>query len=202
MSLRHALLALFTARPMTGYDLNKQFLGSTDYVWHAADSQVYPELRRMEAAGLISGEQLPSGSSGDKTLYTITEDGVAEFRRWMNEVLPYGKVRDQYHLKAAYFEWAEPDAARAQLRAHMEHHSAQIERWQQLIGSLSADPGSPVGQRLARAPTGEHARIIAYKRYAYEGMIARSQAELEWAASGLRLIDEHAPAARPESHWR
>ena len=48
MSLRYALLALLTVEPMTGYDLSKRFESSVAYVWHAPDSQIYPELRRME----------------------------------------------------------------------------------------------------------------------------------------------------------
>jgi len=33
MSLRYALLALFTGRAMTGYELYKQYVGSTEFVW-------------------------------------------------------------------------------------------------------------------------------------------------------------------------
>ncbi|EDV5156957.1 PadR family transcriptional regulator, partial [Salmonella enterica subsp. enterica] len=59
MSLRYALLALLTARPMTGYDLAKSFHVSVGHVWHAPDSQIYPELKRMLADGLVEGESVP-----------------------------------------------------------------------------------------------------------------------------------------------
>jgi len=51
--LRHALLALLEARPMTGYELAKQFDVSAAYVWHAHHPQIYTELRRLEAARLV-----------------------------------------------------------------------------------------------------------------------------------------------------
>ncbi|WP_279581330.1 PadR family transcriptional regulator [Fodinicola feengrottensis] len=51
MSLRHALLALLEAEPMSGYSLAKFFDQSVAYVWHAPHSQIYPELRRMSRPG-------------------------------------------------------------------------------------------------------------------------------------------------------
>ena len=56
MSLRHALLALLSAHPMTGYDVAKRFDGSVGFMWQAPHSQIYPELRRMEDAGLVKAD--------------------------------------------------------------------------------------------------------------------------------------------------
>ena len=83
MSLRYALLALLTAQPMTGYDLAKSFGGSVGHVWQAPDSQIYPELRRMHADGLLDAEDVRWGRAGTKTQYSITAAGVADLRRWM-----------------------------------------------------------------------------------------------------------------------
>ena len=44
---------------MTGYDLSKAFQASVSHVWHAPDSQIYPELRRMAAVGLAEVEHNP-----------------------------------------------------------------------------------------------------------------------------------------------
>lgn len=51
MSLRHAALALLSAQPMTGYQLVQYFDDTVGLMWAASDSQIYPELRRMEADG-------------------------------------------------------------------------------------------------------------------------------------------------------
>lgn len=64
MSLRYALLALLSSREMTGYDVSKQFSQSVAHVWHAPDSQIYPELRRMEQDGLLEAETVPWGPRG------------------------------------------------------------------------------------------------------------------------------------------
>jgi DNA-binding PadR family transcriptional regulator len=86
VSLRHALLALLDAQPMTGYSLAKQFDQSVAYVWHAPHSQIYPELRRLEGDGLITGREQARGARGTKRTYDITEAGRDELRRWVEEV--------------------------------------------------------------------------------------------------------------------
>ena len=94
MSLRYALLALLTAQPMTGYDLAKAFHSSVGHVWHAPDSQIYPQLRRMETEGLITGTSVPWGPRGTKTRYDITDAGLTAFREWMTEPLEYARERE------------------------------------------------------------------------------------------------------------
>src|SRR5699024_6991409 len=75
MSLKYALLALIRIGPMSGYDLQKQFSLSVGHVWHARDSQIYPELRRMETNGLIEGEEQKRGERGTRRIYHITRAG-------------------------------------------------------------------------------------------------------------------------------
>jgi hypothetical protein len=45
-------------------------------------------------------------------------------------------------------------------------------------------------RRLAATPQAEHTRTIAFKRFAYEGLVERARGEIEWARRGLDLVDE------------
>lgn len=193
MSLRYALLALLAVEPMTGYDLSKRFQSSVAHVWHAPDSQIYPELKRMEKDGLLEGHDVAWGSRGKKREYHITDAGVEDFRAWMNETLSYPPERDPVHLKAAYFEWAEPESARAQLRAHIENFTARREDWKEKVDEIFGNSNPILAKRLAQAPEEEHARIRAFKKYTYDGLISRAEQEIAWAESGLALLDELSP---------
>lgn len=192
MSLRYALLALLTAQPMTGYDLAKAFHSSVGHVWHAPDSQIYPELRRMEEGGLIEATEIArtSTASATKRLYRITDDGVAAFQDWMSVPTDYVPERDTAKLRAAYFEWADPEAARTQLRAHIAHWSGMREQWGEQVRSISDGTHPIVAERLRRYPLAEHRRIIRYKVFAYEGMIAQADQQIDWARRGLALIED------------
>jgi len=197
MSLRFALLALLSVDAMTGYDLHKRFDSSVGHVWYAPDSQIYPELRKMEAAGVVEAEEVPWGSKGTKREYHITDAGRQALRDWMNATLPYARFRDAMHLKSAYFEWAEPDAARAQLRAPIAHYEAELAQWEEQIHQIDTATSPMLNRRLAVTPGEERKRVAAFKRYAYAGLVQRAEQEIAWARDGLRLIDDLEREDRP-----
>lgn len=190
MSLRYALLALLSAEPMTGYDVFQYFESSVGYMWHAPHTQIYAELRQMEKDNLVASEEVSRGERGKKRRYHVTDPGMKEFRRWVDEPLPPQRERDVHRLKAAYYEWADPDAARAQLRDHIAVHEQRRAEWQQLVAALKAREVPLLKHRLAKAPPEQHDAIVRFKVFAYEGMINRATTEIEWAHSGLDLLDE------------
>ena len=194
MSLRYALLALLAVEPMTGYDLSKRFQSSVSHVWHAPDSQIYPELKRMEKDGLLEGHDVAWGQRGKKREYHITDVGIEAFRSWMNETLSYPPERDPVHLKAAYFEWAEPASARAQLEAHIENFNARREDWVEKVDEILGDNNAILAKRLAQAPEEDRVRIRAFKKFTYDGLIARADQEIAWAESGLALLEQLSPS--------
>jgi DNA-binding PadR family transcriptional regulator len=98
MSLRAALLGLIqVAGPSSGYDLTKRFEGSLAHVWQASHSQIYPELNRMAADGLLAVEE--EGPRGRKT-YAITAAGEAELHRWLTETQHEQRIRNEAALRA------------------------------------------------------------------------------------------------------
>ena len=122
VNLRFALLAILSAAPRTGYDLLQIFDASVGFVWHAPHTQIYPELRRMEAEGLLASTEIPRGPKASKREYRITDAGLAELRRLASTPVEPPREKDAYRLKAAYLEFADPDGARAQFELHIAHY--------------------------------------------------------------------------------
>ncbi|RYE40572.1 MAG: PadR family transcriptional regulator [Hyphomicrobiales bacterium] len=189
MSLRYALLALLTAEPLTGYDAAKRFSGSVGHVWHAPDSQIYPELRRMEQAGLIDGKQVPWGPRSTKKQYSITDLGIEAFREWMCTPIEYTPARNVHHLQAAYFEWTDTEHARAHLQNHIDYYAAQLAQWKIIHRSILDRTNPTMVKRTEKYPAEQHEHIVAFKAFAYEGMISLAQTEIDWAQKGLSLLD-------------
>lgn len=190
MSLRYAILALLNVEPMTGYDLYKLFGESVGHVWYAPDSQIYPELRKMEKETLIEGEDIPWGRNGTKRRYHVTASGAEAFTAWMNEPMSFSRVRDPAHLRAAYLEWATPQAARSQMQDHIAHNTLLLRQWETKIREIDTGTSAMLNRRLEVTPEVDRHRTVAFKRFAYEGLIARAEAEIAWANRGLRLIEE------------
>lgn len=189
MSLRFALLALLRVGPQSGYDLQKQFSLSVGHVWHAADSQIYPELRRMAGEDLIEAEEQTRGERGTRRVYHVTPDGEQAFFDWLNETPTYQRVRDPAHLRASYLESATPDAARSFMHAHAAHWEGELGRWEAELAMINTSSNPMLMRRLSITRDEDRIRTIAYKRFSYEGLIDRAKTEIAWAKRGLKLID-------------
>jgi DNA-binding PadR family transcriptional regulator len=96
MSLRHGLLDLLAGEPMSGYDLARFFEASMGNVWPAQHSQIYPELGKLVAEGLIS--QTGEGARGRK-VYETTPAGIDELRRWLRDSQPDYSFRNEALLR-------------------------------------------------------------------------------------------------------
>lgn len=190
MSLRYALIALLTGRPMTGYDISKSFSQSVAHVWHAPDSQIYPELNRMERDGLLTSQEVPWGKRGKKKEYHVTDAGLAAFREWMNSPLDVRRQRDPAYLKAAYLDFADPAAARRQLEQQRAYWQEQLELLEATRSTLVDRSHPTLAARLAELDEREAELAVRYKIYAYDGLIARARTELAWLDEGLALVEE------------
>ncbi len=199
MSLRYALLALLRVGPLSGYDLQKQFSVSVGHVWHAPDSQIYPELRKMEAERLIEGEEQPRGQRATRRVYHVTEAGDRAFLDWMHAPTEYARVRDPAHLKAAYLESVAPGVARDFFRAHISQWESELAQWERELLRIREVANPMLIRRLAVTRPEDRERTIAFKRFTYEGLVDRARVEIAWAKRGLRLIDELDVLSEPKA---
>jgi len=96
MSLRYGLLDLLAGEPMSGYDLARYFGASMANVWPAQHSQIYPELAKLTAEGLIV--QTGEGPRGRK-VYATTPAGIDALRAWMRDTETDYSVRYEALLR-------------------------------------------------------------------------------------------------------
>ena len=115
---------------------------------------------------------------------------MAEFRSWATTLAAHPPERDLYRLKATYFEWSTYDAARRQLREHLNHYEEALRSWQQVLDDVEAAHVPLLRRRLKSRPTAEHEATIAFKVLAFRGEVSRARAEIAWAKQGLDLIDD------------
>ena len=160
MSLRHALLGALADQPRTGYALVKHFEQSLAYAWPASHSQVYPELARLRADGLI--EQTDSGARNSKT-YALTEAGLDEIRHWLASTTPDRRVRNDAALRTFFLWLLEPEEAAQQLERERDYSAAMLAEF----------------RRIREEPTGANRKARTF-RIALEGGIRYAEARLEW----------------------
>ena len=139
MSLRIALLGMLATGPASGYDLTKRFDGSLGYVWHARHSQIYPELAKLTAEGLVTVTE--EGPRGRKT-YELTEAGRATLDEWLAGPGPDAGTRSESFLRLFLLPLLDGDQAPTLLRRQAEQHDAKVALLTQVRDS-TAEPSSP-----------------------------------------------------------
>ncbi|MEY9933540.1 DNA-binding PadR family transcriptional regulator [Catenulispora sp. GP43] len=117
MSLRHGLLGLLAEGPASGYDLARRFSEALGSVWPAQHPQIYSELARLESAGLIEVE---STGPRRRKAYRITDEGLAEVRRWLAAAEVDHTFRMETLFRAYFFWLMEPE----DLKAHLASEQA------------------------------------------------------------------------------
>jgi DNA-binding PadR family transcriptional regulator len=174
MSLRHSLLGLLAEQPRTGYELTRLFDESLLNVWPASHSQIYPELAKLAAEGLI--RQTASGARGKK-VYSITPGGMDEILAWLRTE-PDHSTKNPSFLRVFFLWLMEPEDAVAFLEGEELVHEAKLREF----------------EAKAELPVRDTSREWAF-RLALDWGVRYEREMLEWNAWARHVIEERrAPA--------
>lgn len=95
MSLKHAVLASLLDGAASGYELAKRMDISVGNFWHALPTQIYSELRSLEAGGLVGGEEVEQERRPNKRLFSITAEGREELERFTRQAPRPTSIKDE-----------------------------------------------------------------------------------------------------------
>ncbi len=99
MSLKHAILSLLVESERSGYDLTKNFESSVAFYWSASHQQIYKTLGDMHDKNWVSLKHQAQSGKPDKKIYSLTDDGAAELKRWAVEPVKQAAPKNQLLIK-------------------------------------------------------------------------------------------------------
>lgn len=177
--LGYAILQLFSRMSASGYDLKDRFQSSLGRGWHAYDTQIYRELKRLEASGYTTGEVAKGRSGPQRRLYTITERGLEVLRDWLASPMDINKTKDEFLLRVYTLELFPPGEAEAfllrarqELRSQLQHEQASLRTLIDSYGDVDGDaPDTVVSRQLG-----------------IELSSAMTKARLKWIDRTLKVI--------------
>ncbi|WP_461343441.1 PadR family transcriptional regulator [Brevundimonas sp. GN22] len=134
MSLPHALLTALIESPGSGLDLARRFDKSIGHFWQATHQQIYRELGRLEAEGLIAS-QAEADARGRKRNYHVLPKGFEALRQWLGQDDPVPVLRDtlMVRLRAeAVLETGQGGdlALIKTLETRLEHHRTKLAEYE------------------------------------------------------------------------
>lgn len=81
--IKYAILGLLSARSQTGYDLKKAFASSPALYWSGNNNQIYTALSDLLKDGLVTKEVQLQEKNPAKSIYTVTDKGLAALKEWV-----------------------------------------------------------------------------------------------------------------------
>ncbi|MEV0322800.1 PadR family transcriptional regulator [Streptomyces sp. NPDC050658] len=182
MALRNAVMAALLEGEASGYDLSKGFDASVANFWMATPQQLYRELERMEADGLITARVIEQERRPNKRLFSLTDAGLAAVRSYSEE--PPAKptaIRDELLVKVQGVDAGDADAVRASIAERVEWARAKLARYERLQAKL-------LGGRTEERHLAEAERIGPYLTL-LRGMEFERE-NIRWGELALRVLAE------------
>jgi PadR family transcriptional regulator, regulatory protein AphA len=167
------ILGMLRLGARTGYEIKTITDVSTRFFWGASYGQIYPELKRLETAGLVRSEHDPRGGV-KRTAYTLTAAGAELLQEWLtSDDLPEFAFRDEGLLRFFFGDVVDEEAALENVRRQRLEYE----------------------QRLAHFRTIQPGEEMRYPRLALEYGIAFLEWNVRWWGDLERRLSR--PGARP-----
>ncbi|TGB36318.1 PadR family transcriptional regulator [Mycolicibacterium peregrinum] len=186
MALRDAILATLLDGEASGYDLAKGFDASVANFWMATPQQLYRELDRMSAEGLIEARLVEQDRRPNKRLYSLTDAGRKALHEFTEVPPKPGAIREDLLVQIQAVDSGNIEAVRAALAERLEWATAKLARYRRGQDHLLA--GRTEDAYLAEADRiGPYLTLLRGIRFEEEN--------IDWASRALAVIEQRLAAA-------
>jgi len=134
-----AVLGLLGVKPMSGYDIKRAVDRTIRHFWAASYGQIYPELKRLEEAGWISGKDASQGERA-RRVYKLTAQGGRELEAWLHGYETRIEMRDESLLRLFFADALPRDEALGLLSARREGYRMMLAYLRGLDDGEGPDP--------------------------------------------------------------
>ena len=129
MALAEAILVCLTERPMSGYDLAKNFDASIGFFWRASHQQIYRELGRLREKGYVTSDEVSQDGKPNRIIHTITPAGKRALRAWSKKPAKHPSIKDEMLVKFYALENVDIGALKDQLSIRIEQHQTKLVKY-------------------------------------------------------------------------
>jgi DNA-binding PadR family transcriptional regulator len=169
-SSSEVLLGLLTIEPMSGYDLGQLIRISVGHFWRESYGQIYPNLKRLAAEGLVTAKAERQKGKPDRRVYSITGKGRERLAKWL-AVEPQPEIpRNELLLKLFFGAQVSPAIPIANLERMVEEERALLKQFRQAEQEIEGN------KRYPDAP---------YWRMTVRFGLLELEAHLRWAQEAL-----------------
>ncbi len=164
MSLNHAILGIVSRQPLTGYDLKKIMQDSAYMPWSGNNNQIYKALVELLERGYLTNEVQHQDGAPSKKIYTITEQGLLELKRWTLSEPEPPEFRKVLLVRLASAEQLSDEELGGLLSRYEDELNAQLAYQEEKHQRQTAAGALPNGVREALIQRMIHANVMSFYR--------------------------------------
>jgi DNA-binding PadR family transcriptional regulator len=128
--LKFIILGLLFYKSRTGYDISKTMSSSTEFFWHASQSQIYPTLQKMHAEGLVNSQQVWEKNKAAKIIYSITAKGKKELLGWLTKNPVTHEMKDEFFIQLFFLNNLVGDQeVLKKIQSEIDYHEGKLGRY-------------------------------------------------------------------------
>jgi PadR family transcriptional regulator AphA len=169
-TLSYALLARLARGSHSGYELVQAMRRPIGFFWQASQSQIYPELSRLEALDLVTYELVRQDNRPDKKVYTISDKGREVLQEWAVGPSEPEPGRNELLLKTYTIWLADPAKALKLFHNQEDYHRFRLSEYERILAEQQKIHSEPF--QVHEPLFGDHATLQIGLRY--------EQAYVEW----------------------
>ncbi|MDB5897153.1 MAG: transcriptional regulator, PadR-like family [Ramlibacter sp.] len=189
MSLRFALLGFIGTTPASGYTLGRKFADGAGAMWEALPSQIYPELRRLEQMGWITGD-VDGSDLLRRRVYHLTDSGRQALTEWVEaEEAEHPPERNVELVRFLFLDRSDFGVIQRHALRHRAHYVDRLAKWRSERDDIANGKHERMTDRLRATPTRERGFVTGMKWFAFDGLVRRAEMEIEWADSVLCWLE-------------
>ena len=178
MSINYAILGILSCKSLTGYDLKKIMQESSFLPWSGNNNQIYKVLLELNDNGFVSSEVCHQESSPSKKIYTITEAGLAELKKWSQSMPEIFEIKKPFLIQLAWADLLSDEELEKLLNKYEQEVNGQI-----FIEQAKPETGF---FKQGRTP-----RETAIWDLIKENALLSYQSELEWIRKVKTVLLNH-----------
>lgn len=148
MGLEHAILVSLMEHTGSGFELARRFDRSIGYFWSATHQQIYRALRRMHEVGWLEATVVEQSGRPDKKVYTPTEAGRAELRRWIAAPTDEANLQGALAVKLRGASFGDQAAVRREFAQQLARSDERLDTYRQFEKRDFPHPADLSGAKL------------------------------------------------------
>ncbi len=188
MSLQSVLLALLSKEPNTGYGVGRLLRHELSHLWEARLQQIYGELARLQAEGLVEVQRIDLPNRPAKKVYSLTSAGQQALDEWLSQRPAAHSCKDDFLVRLYCLERMPKDVAIRRVEERLAEYEDEVNELRDRVAQTPRTDPLQLGHLLA-----------------LEAALARAEGQSLWCAKALSCLrdveqevsgDEEQPGAR------